>query len=290
MAPRTVLITGAGGKTGLITLTKMAQQPELFAARGTARTKASAAQVEKKAGANCVVCEITDPMSTEKALQGMETLVVLSSATPKPNYLKLLGVLVQRICCRDKDVKMGSAFEYPAMPEKVDWEGGRNLVDAAKRAGVKHIVYIGSMGGTKPDHFLNQLGQGNILLWKRKAELHLMRSGIPYTIIHPGGLLPHMGNKVVPGGKRELLLGVDDAMMEGDAKSRCIPREDVAEVVLQCVLHPEAVAGRSFDLASQDPSIEGTSVWDKNIQSLLKKLDGKNCDYSFPQHPIVSSL
>lgn len=32
-------------------------------------------------------------------------------------------------------------------------------------------------------------GDGNILLWKRKAEQYLMSSGLKYTIIHPGGKL-----------------------------------------------------------------------------------------------------
>ena len=34
---------------------------------------------------------------------------------------------------------------------------------------------------------------GNILLWKRKAEEYLIASGIPYTIIHPGGLIDKAG-------------------------------------------------------------------------------------------------
>merc|ERR1712048_731588 len=105
-------------------------------------------------------------------------------------------------------------------PERVDWDGGKILIDAAQQVGVKHVVYVGSMGGTKTDHFLNKMGDGNILLWKRKAEMYLMRSGLAYTIIHPGGLLPHMGSKVVPGGQRELILGVDDSMMDNPTKSR----------------------------------------------------------------------
>lgn len=32
-----------------------------------------------------------------------------------------------------------------------------------------------------------QLGNGNILMWKRKAEQYLIASGLTYTIIHPGG-------------------------------------------------------------------------------------------------------
>merc|ERR1711972_1243910 len=104
------------------------------------------------------------------------------------------------------------------------------------------------MGGTKPDHFLNKMGGGNILLWKRKAELELMGTGLPYTIIHPGGLLPHWGSKQVPGGERELLVGVNDVMMDNDRERRCIPREDLAEVVIQCALESSATKGAVFDL------------------------------------------
>lgn len=34
----------------------------------------------------------------------------------------------------------------------------------AKSAGVKHIVLVGSMGGTIPNHPLNSFGNGNILV------------------------------------------------------------------------------------------------------------------------------
>jgi hypothetical protein len=45
------------------------------------------------------------------------------------------------------------------------------------------------MGVTQPDNFLNTLGNGKILLWKRKSEEYLIASGLNYTIIHPGGLI-----------------------------------------------------------------------------------------------------
>lgn len=56
---------------------------------------------------------------------------------------------------------------------QVDWMGAKALIDAAKAAGVKHFVYVGSMGGTQPENFLNTIGKrddgtgGDILLWKR---------------------------------------------------------------------------------------------------------------------------
>ena len=56
------------------------------------------------------------------------------------------------------------------------------------------------MGGTQPDNFINTIGKiegdeksSRILLWKRKAEEYLIASGIPYTIIHPGGLTDKSG-------------------------------------------------------------------------------------------------
>lgn len=70
---------------------------------------------------------------------------------------------------------------------QVDWLGQKAQIDAAKAAGVKHVVVISSMGGTDPTNALNKLGDGGILMWKRKAEQYLIASGLQYTIIHPGG-------------------------------------------------------------------------------------------------------
>ena len=73
---------------------------------------------------------------------------------------------------------------------QIDWLGQKAQIDAAKEAGVKKVVLISSMGGTDENHPLNKLGNGNILIWKRKAEEYLINSGgLNYTIIHPGGLI-----------------------------------------------------------------------------------------------------
>lgn len=64
----------------------------------------------------------------------------------------------------------------------MDWLGAKALIDAAKAAGVKHFVYVGSMGGTQPDNFLNTIGKqedgtgGDILLWKRCVYMCISRS------------------------------------------------------------------------------------------------------------------
>merc|ERR1712032_547266 len=135
----------------------------------------------------------------------------------------------------------------------------------------------------------NKMGGGNILLYKRKAEIYLVNSGMGYTIIHPGGLLPHFGSKVVPGGKRELLVGVNDSLMKGPKERRCIPRDDLAEVVTQCAMEPAAI-GAIFDLTSKDPvkCKDDNIIWDKNLKTLLATIN-KKYDYSIPKHEILGN-
>lgn len=39
---------------------------------------------------------------------------------------------------------------------QVDWLGAKAQIDAAKAAGVRKVVVVGSMGGTQPDNMLNK--------------------------------------------------------------------------------------------------------------------------------------
>merc|ERR1712039_1030851 len=85
-----------------------------------------------------------------------------------------------------------------------------------------------------------------------------------------------MGGKA-DGSRRELFIGVDDELMDDPRKVSQIPREDVAEVCVQCLRCDEA-KGRSFDLGS-GPEQEGTCPID--VKQLLETLGpGKDCKYS----------
>lgn len=107
-----------------------------------------------------------------------------------------------------------------------------------------------------------QLGNGNILVFKRKAEQYLIDSGIPYTIIRAGGLLDK------EGGKRELVVSKDDALLK--TTTRAVPRADVAEVVIQALLNDSA-KNKAFDLASKD---EGEGEPTKDFASLFSATTG----------------
>ena len=184
-------------------------------------------------------------------------------------------------------------------------------IDAAKAAGVKKVVLIGSMGGTDRSNFLNTIGGGNILVWKRRAEKYLVDSGLDYTIIHPGGLTDEKvrkpaldsGSKFVQpplvcggaapprrwlcplirsaastqpqDGGRELVLNVDDKLISDGGKYRRIPRGDVAELSVQCLTLAEA-RNRAIDVVAKDPAdAPPTTDW----ATLLRGLKG-NCSYA----------
>jgi uncharacterized protein YbjT (DUF2867 family) len=120
----------------------------------------------------------------------------------------------------------------PNSPEFVDYGGVKNLADAARAAGVRHLVLESSAGagsGGGVTGVLLNLLSGDALKWKAKGEAHLRASGVPYTIVRPGGLTDD------PGGKTGL------ALLQGDEKSGRIPRADVAAVLVAALDNPAAV-------------------------------------------------
>lgn len=72
----------------------------------------------------------------------------------------------------------------------VDQEGAIKIIDAAKKAKVKKIVMLSSMGADDP----SQHKELEVYLKaKKKADEHLRDSGISYTIIRPGRLTDDLG-------------------------------------------------------------------------------------------------
>jgi uncharacterized protein YbjT (DUF2867 family) len=163
--PLQVLVTGATGRTGALVVQKLRQRPEQFTVRSFARSEPKANDLFGTT-ADIYIGDISNPADLQPALEGCDALVILTSAIPQMKTPPEPG---QR-----------PEFFYPegGTPEQVDYQGQLNQIDAAKAAGVKHIVLVGSMGGTNEQHPLNRMANGNILIWKRKAEAYLIDSGL----------------------------------------------------------------------------------------------------------------
>lgn len=242
MSKRKVLVTGATGKTGFLVVQKLRQLKDEFETIAFARSLEKAKQLYETTD-GLIIGNILELESLKSALLGCQALVILTSAIPKMVSPPISGT------------RPVFDFAPGEMPEMIDWMGQKNQIDAALITGVEHIVLVGSMGGTNENHPLNSLGNGMILIWKRKAEQYLIDSGIDYTIIRAGGLLDQSG------GVRELLVGKNDDFLTHppDGIPTSIPRADVAEVVVQALRERNA-RNKAFDLISKPENTPGAMI------------------------------
>ncbi|KAK4745392.1 hypothetical protein SAY87_011704 [Trapa incisa] len=120
-------------------------------------------------------------------------------------------------------------------PWKVDNFGTVNLVEACRKRGINRFILISSIlvNGAAMGQILNPAYIflnvcGLTLIAKLQAERHIRKSGINYTIIRPGGLLndPPSGNIVMES---------EDTLYQGS-----ISRDQVAEVAVEALIHPES--------------------------------------------------
>ena len=130
-------------------------------------------------------------------------------------------------------------------PEAVDYLGVKNLADAAAEANVKQFVLVSSSGVTQEDHFLNKAFD-NILQWKLKGENALRDSGVPYTIVRPGGLVNTPANEFAV------------VFAQGDTTAGRISREDVALICIASLSEP-AAANKTFETFSAETA--GDNDW-----------------------------
>lgn len=198
-----VAVTGAGGRTGSLCMKLLAESADFAPPRGLVRSDKSAAKVKKLVGGDSddavevVIGDVSDPSACDALVEGCDSLVILTSAVPKPKIASIFVAVVSKILPWMDAKRPEFYFPDEGRPELVDWMYQKNQIDAAKKAGVKKVVLVSSMGGTQIDNFLNTMGDANILLWKRKAEMYLKASGLDYTVVHPGGLLDKDGEKRV---------------------------------------------------------------------------------------------
>lgn len=212
----TVLVVGATGKTGKLIVPRLLEegyQVKAFVRDATKARKELGRDIQLATG------DVTIPATIEVAMDGVDLVISAVGA---------------------------GAASGNNRPEKVDFEGVQNLAAAAVAANVQHFVLISSMGVTHEDHVLNRMF-GKVLIYKAQGEQALRDSGVPYTIVRPGGLVN------TPGGERRVVAIQGDPIMD----SAQIPRADVAEVCVQALAQP-AARNRTFEIYTE----EGVAVSD----------------------------
>ena len=105
----------------------------------------------------------------------------------------------------------------------VDYQANANLIDEAKKNGVKKFIYVSVLNGEKLRHL-------KMCDAKEKLGDYLKSSGLDYCIIRPNGFFSDMGDflKMAKGGKVYLF---------GDGKLKLNPihGKDLAKVVVDTI-------------------------------------------------------
>lgn len=154
-----ILIVGASGHLGSIAAQHLLEQGK--AVRAMTRNPASIAGL-KQLGAEVVSGDLRNPNSLRDACQGIEQVLACAHA--------LNG--------KGKN-----------NPHSVDDLGNRQLIEAAKAAGVKHFIFI-SIRGASPESPLP------FFRIKSEVEDCLRTSGVPYTILRPSAYMDLWGELI----------------------------------------------------------------------------------------------
>jgi uncharacterized protein YbjT (DUF2867 family) len=208
---QTVLVVG-GGQSGQPTARILAQQG--YDVRVMVRDPSRASGLP--ASAMVVAGDATRPESLSMAFDGVD-YVISTIGSPCTPF---------------------EPFPEGSSPEDVDYRGVANLVDAAKRTGTLQLVLMSSLGAgiDDPADSLNRMC-GMVLAWKGKGEEYLRASGVPYTIVRPGGLRPAPGEEPCTEGDEPLRMypGAET----GGAGNTC--RGDVGLVMIDALGNEDAL-------------------------------------------------
>jgi uncharacterized protein YbjT (DUF2867 family) len=156
------------------------------------------------AGAQPVAGDLKDPASLLPACQGVETVITTASAGGR---------------------------DGADTPQTVDLEGNHHLIDAARAAGVRQFIFVSSLSADEDSPI-------PLARAKAQTEAELRRSGLPYTILAPNGildvLLPLIVGGPVRAGHPVTLVGA------GRRRHSLVAAADVAAFAVAAVGHPAA--------------------------------------------------
>jgi nucleoside-diphosphate-sugar epimerase len=127
--------------------------------------------------------------------------------------------------------------------QRPDFEGTKNIVDAAKRHGIDRLLMVTVIGAGDSRQVLSDQAWkflGPLIELKTQAEVYLSSSGLQFTILRPGGMLSEAATGTAIKTEDHTVMGI-------------IHRADLAALVVES-LDDDDTIGKIFHTI--DPKIK----------------------------------
>jgi uncharacterized protein YbjT (DUF2867 family) len=227
-AEKLVLVTGATGRQGGAVIRHMV--PKGWRLRAlTFRAEGAAVQKLAQQGVKVVKGNMEDPASLEPAMRGA------------------YGVY--------------SVQDFWSVGVKREVQQGKNLADAAKKAGVQHFVYSSAGGAernTGIDHFES----------KWEVENYIRKLGLPATMIRPAGF---MENYYIDQVEIGILKGKLMDPIRGDKSYQTIANDDIGSFVALAFERPKEFIGMELEIAGSElTNLEAAQVFSRVLGKSVK--------------------
>ena len=221
----TVLVTGGTGFVGphVVHALRAREVPVRALVRDTARgSHLTAWDVELAVG------DVTDPASLRAAVEGVDAVV------------HLVAIIKGR----------------PADFERVMAEGTRNVVAAAKEAGVRRFVLASALG-------LNERSKDAVPYFAAKWEMEkaVRESGLEHVIFRPSFVFGRDGGVLPTFVRLARFAPVTPIVGPGRQRLQPIWVEDLAEYYALAISEPEA-ANRTFELGGPE-AVSWNEFWER---------------------------
>jgi uncharacterized protein YbjT (DUF2867 family) len=206
---KTVLVIGATGRQGGAVIRHML--PKGWKLRAlTRKTDDSMAQSLTSPGIEVVRGDLEDPASLERAARGV------------------YGVY--------------SVQDFWAVGAKREVQQGKNIADAANKAGVEHFVYS-SVGGAERNSGIDH--------WESKWEVenYIRKLGLPATMIRPAAF---MENYYIDQVEIGILKGKLMDPIRADKPYQTIASEDIGGFVALAFERPKEFVGMELEIAGSE--------------------------------------
>ena len=190
----------------------------------------------RRAGAEVVIGDLREPASLARACRGVEKVVAAAHS--------ILG--------------RGSEAS-----KHVDLQGHKDLIDAARKAGVEHFVYLSAykFGGVYHDNPFFQI--------KYAVEGYLQASGLDFTILRPTHFMESHAERFL--GKLLMETGKVTLFGRGENRRNFIAAGDAAQIVVR-VLEDAAHRGQIIDVGGTEnrTNMEIVRLYEKELGRPVK--------------------